>query len=75
MTIGAFAVVAVVAGQGDDEHSLADYRGLARRQPLLAGLFTLFLLAQAGRAAHRWLRREALGVQRGGRRSASTRSR
>ena len=24
------------------------YRGLARRQPLLAGLFTLFLLAQAG---------------------------
>ena len=23
--------------QGDDEHSLADYRGLARRQPVLAG--------------------------------------
>ena len=48
MTIGAFAVVAVVARQGDGEHSLADYRGLARRQPLLAGVFTLFLLAQAG---------------------------
>ena len=48
MTIGAFACVAVVAGQGDDEHALSTYRGLARRQPLLAGLFTLFLLAQAG---------------------------
>jgi NADH-quinone oxidoreductase subunit N len=48
MTIGAFAVVAVVATQGDDRHDLADYRGLARRQPLLAGVFTLFLLAQAG---------------------------
>ena len=48
MTIGAFAVVAVVAGHGDDEHALADYRGLARRQPVLAGLLTLFLLAQAG---------------------------
>jgi len=48
MTIGAFAVVAVVARKGDDEHALADYRALARRQPLLAGVFTLFLLAQAG---------------------------
>jgi NADH-quinone oxidoreductase subunit N len=48
MTIGAFACVAVVAGQGDDEHALSSYRGLARRQPLLAGTFTLFLLAQAG---------------------------
>jgi len=48
MTIGAFAVVAVVATRGDDQHALADYRGLARRQPLLAGVFTLFLLAQAG---------------------------
>ena len=48
MTIGAFAVVAVIARTGDDDHALADYRGLAARQPLLAGLFTLFLLAQAG---------------------------
>jgi NADH-quinone oxidoreductase subunit N len=48
MTIGAFAVVAVVATQDDDQHALTDYRGLARRQPLLAGVFTLFLLAQAG---------------------------
>jgi NADH-quinone oxidoreductase subunit N len=48
MTIGAFACVAVIAGQGDDEHALSTYRGLAGRQPLLAGVFTLFLLAQAG---------------------------
>ncbi len=48
MTTGAFAVVAVVARQGDDEHALSTYRGLARRQPVLAGAFTLFLLAQAG---------------------------
>ena len=48
MTTGAFAVVAVVARQGDDEHALSTYRGLAGRQPLLAGAFTLFLLAQAG---------------------------
>jgi NADH-quinone oxidoreductase subunit N len=48
MTIGAFGVVAVVARRGDDEHALATYRGLGGRQPLLAGAFTLFLLAQAG---------------------------
>jgi NADH-quinone oxidoreductase subunit N len=48
MTTGAFAVVAVVARQGDDEHALSTYRGLARRQPVLAGVFTFFLLAQAG---------------------------
>jgi NADH-quinone oxidoreductase subunit N len=48
MTTGAFAVVMVVARRGDDRHSLADYRGLAAARPVLAGLLTLFLLAQAG---------------------------
>jgi NADH-quinone oxidoreductase subunit N len=48
MTIGAFAVVAVVARRGDDRHSLADYRGLASERPVLAGALTVFLLAQAG---------------------------
>jgi NADH-quinone oxidoreductase subunit N len=48
MTIGAFAVVGVVARKGDDDHALTDYRGLAATQPVLAGLLTLFLLAQAG---------------------------
>jgi NADH-quinone oxidoreductase subunit N len=48
MIIGSFAIVAVVAGRGDSRHSLAEYRGLSRREPVLAGLLTLFLLAQAG---------------------------
>ncbi|MFN8034975.1 MAG: NADH-quinone oxidoreductase subunit N [Acidimicrobiia bacterium] len=48
MTIGAFAVVTVISRRGDDRHSLDDYRGLAGRQPALAGLLAFFLLAQAG---------------------------
>jgi NADH-quinone oxidoreductase subunit N len=48
MVFGSFAVVTVVAHRGDDEHDLSSYRGLAARQPVLAGLLTLFLLAQAG---------------------------
>jgi NADH-quinone oxidoreductase subunit N len=49
MTIGAFAVVTVIARSSHDaRHTLADYRGLAARRPVLAGLLTLFLLAQAG---------------------------
>jgi NADH-quinone oxidoreductase subunit N len=48
MIIGSFAVVTVVARTGDDRHSLAEYRGLASTRPVLAGLLTLFLLAQAG---------------------------
>jgi NADH-quinone oxidoreductase subunit N len=47
MTIGSFAVVTVVARR-DRSHSLGDYRALATRQPLLAGLLAFFLLAQAG---------------------------
>jgi len=48
MVIGAFGVVGAVARKGDNRHALEDYRGLAFRQPLLAGLLTVFLLAQAG---------------------------
>ncbi len=48
MATGAFAVVMLVARHGDDRHDLSDYRGLASARPVLAGLFTLFLLAQAG---------------------------
>jgi NADH-quinone oxidoreductase subunit N len=47
MTIGSFAIVAVI-GRRDDRHSISDYRALATRQPLLAGLLAFFLLAQAG---------------------------
>ena len=48
MVIGTFAVITVIGRVGDTGHQLSDYRGLARRQPLLAGMFAIFLLAQAG---------------------------
>jgi len=48
MVVGSFAVVSVVGRAGDDHHSLKDYRGLARSNPVLALVFTIFLLAQAG---------------------------
>ena len=48
MVMGSFAVVTVVSKEGDEGHSLDDYRGLARRRPGLALGFTVLLLAQAG---------------------------
>jgi NADH-quinone oxidoreductase subunit N len=47
MTIGSFAVVAVVA-DSENAHSIDDYRHLATRRPVLAGVFAFLLLAQAG---------------------------
>lgn len=46
LVIGSFGVVTVVAGNDDAE--LSTFRGLAKRKPLLAVAFTIFLLAQAG---------------------------
>ena len=46
--VGTFAVITVVARDGDTGHQLADYRGLARRQPVLALAFVVLLLAQLG---------------------------
>jgi NADH-quinone oxidoreductase subunit N len=48
MVAGTFAVVTLVGGAGDNRHSLGDYRGLARTSPVLALVFTVLLLAQAG---------------------------
>ncbi len=48
MTIGAFGVATLIGRRGDGHHSIDDYRGLASREPLLAGLLVFFLLAQAG---------------------------
>jgi NADH-quinone oxidoreductase subunit N len=48
MVAGSFGVVTVVARRGDARHDLSDYAGLGRRQPVLAFVFTVFLLAQAG---------------------------
>ncbi len=48
LTIGSFAVITVMARAGDSGHQIADYRGLAKRQPVLAGCFAVLLLGQAG---------------------------
>jgi len=48
LVTGTFAVVTVVSGRGDAATSLDDFRGLARRRPLLAAVFALLLLSQAG---------------------------
>lgn len=45
MTIGAFSVLSAI---GPDTDSVEDLKGLARRNPLLAGCMTLFFLALAG---------------------------
>jgi NADH-quinone oxidoreductase subunit N len=48
MTIGTFAVITVLGREGDGDHDLTRYRGLAQRQPLLALSLAVLLLAQAG---------------------------
>lgn len=48
MVMGSFTVVTVVAGHGDADHAVSSYRGLGRTSPVVAGSFTLLLLAQAG---------------------------
>ncbi len=48
MVAGSFGVVTVVGRRGDGHHELHDYRGLSRSNPVLALVFTVFLLAQAG---------------------------
>ena len=48
LVMGSFAVITVVGRRGDHQHDLEAYRGLGRRQPLLALAFTLLLLGQTG---------------------------
>ncbi|MFP5334322.1 MAG: NADH-quinone oxidoreductase subunit NuoN [Actinomycetes bacterium] len=54
VTIGAFAVVSLVRERDSDDNitgeatHLAQWAGLGQRSPVLAGVFTLFLLAMAG---------------------------
>ena len=47
MNVGAFLVVILVA-QGTGSESILDYRGLARRQPLAAVAFAVFLFSLTG---------------------------
>ena len=48
MVLGSFGVVGIFGRRGDGRHSLADYTGIAAREPVLAFVLTVFLLAQAG---------------------------
>jgi NADH-quinone oxidoreductase subunit N len=48
MVVGSFAIVTVLSVEGDDDHSIDGYRGLAFRHPVLGSLLVFFLLAQAG---------------------------
>ena len=48
LTVGSFAVVALVARSNGGDTSLDAFAGLAKRRPVLAVGLTVFLLAQAG---------------------------
>ncbi len=48
MNVGAFAVVAHLAGKGERHVSVDDFAGLATRQPLTAAMLTVFLLSLIG---------------------------
>jgi len=48
MNVGAFAVVGHFAGAGERYVTLEDYSGLAKRSPVLAAIFTIFLLSLIG---------------------------
>ncbi len=47
-TIGAFAVVTLVRDQAGEAAHMSRWAGLGRRNPLVAGVFALFLIAFAG---------------------------
>ncbi len=48
MNVGAFAVVAYFARQGEQFVEIQDLAGLGARQPVVAGLFAVFLLSLIG---------------------------
>jgi NADH-quinone oxidoreductase subunit N len=47
-TVGAFAIVTLVRDSAGEATHLSQWAGLGRRSPLVAGVFTFFLLALAG---------------------------
>jgi NADH-quinone oxidoreductase subunit N len=48
VVVATFAVLTLVGGLGDENHSIEKYRGLARRQPWLGGALAVLLLSQLG---------------------------
>ena len=47
-TVGAFAIVTLVRDSAGEATHLSQWAGLGRRSPMIAGIFTFFLLALAG---------------------------
>jgi NADH-quinone oxidoreductase subunit N len=47
-TVGTFGVIALCDRAGEEAVDVADYAGLARKSPLLAGALALFLLSLVG---------------------------
>jgi NADH-quinone oxidoreductase subunit N len=48
MNVGAFAAVSVLTGKGERYQNIDDFKGLGRKQPLTAAMFTIFLLSLIG---------------------------
>ncbi len=48
MAAGTFGILTGLSTPGDDANDLANYRGLARRQPLVSMLLAVLLFSQAG---------------------------
>jgi NADH-quinone oxidoreductase subunit N len=48
MNVGAFAVVTQVGGYNETLRTVDDYQGLAARRPVLAAIFSIFLLSLIG---------------------------
>jgi NADH-quinone oxidoreductase subunit N len=48
LVLGSFTVIALLGARGDRAHDIEGYRGLGRRQPVLALCLAILLLAQAG---------------------------
>jgi NADH-quinone oxidoreductase subunit N len=46
--LGAFGLITLISQPGNESSDIADYEGLFWRKPLLAGVFTVFLLSLAG---------------------------
>ena len=48
MNVGAFVIIAHLAGKGERYVNLEDYAGLGRRSPAIAALLTIFLISLIG---------------------------
>jgi NADH-quinone oxidoreductase subunit N len=48
MNLGALAAITHLSGRGDRFVQIEDFKGLARKQPMMAAMFTIFLLSMIG---------------------------